>query len=87
MSLAVCQAILGMGGFFVLLGIIFILWSKREQKRYYNSILLTQKDIRESLTHEPGRPWLSAWQIGGTISLIVGSILLIGGGVLWLIMY
>jgi len=87
MSLAVCQAILGMGGFFLLLGIIFILWSKREQKGYYNSILLTQKDIRESLTHEPGRPWLSAWQIGGMISLIVGSMLLIGGGVLWLIMY
>ena len=87
MSLAVCQAILGMGGFFVLLGIIFILWSKREQKGYYNSILLTKKDIRESLTHEPGRPWLSAWQIGGMISLIVGSMLLVGGGVLWLILY
>jgi hypothetical protein len=76
-----------MGGLFVLLGIIFILWSKREQKRYYNSILLTQKDIRESLTHEPERHWLSAWEIGGRISLIIGSMLLIGGGILLLIMY
>jgi len=86
-SLVVCQTILGLGGFFVLLGIIFILWNRREQKRYYNSILLTKKDIKESLTHEPERPWLSAWQIGGMISLIVGGMLLIGGGVLWLIMY
>jgi hypothetical protein len=87
MSPAVCQAILGMGGLFVLLGIIFVLWNKREQKRYYNSILLTQKDIKESLTHEPERPWLRAWQIGGRISLIIGSMLLIAGGILWLIIY
>ena len=87
MSLAVCKAILGMGGLFILLGIVFILWNRREQKGYYNSILLTQKDIKESLTHEPERPWLGAWQIGGRISLIIGSLLLIAGGVLWLIMY
>jgi len=87
MSPAVCQAILGMGGFFILLGIIFILWNKREQRRYYNSILLTQRDIKESITHEPERLWLNAWQIGGRISLIIGAMLLIGGGILWLIMY
>jgi hypothetical protein len=74
-----------MGGFFLLLGIIFVLWNKREKTKYYNSILLTQKDIKESLTHEPERPWLHAWQIGGRISLIVGIVLLIIGGILWLI--
>jgi hypothetical protein len=77
------QAILGMGGFFLLLGIICILWSKREKKKYYNSILLTRRDIKESLTHEPWRSWLHAWQIGGRISLIVGIVLLIIGGILW----
>jgi hypothetical protein len=87
MTLAICEAILVMGGFFVLLGIVFILWDKREQKKYYNSILLTQKDIKESLTHEPERTWLRAWQIGGRISLIIGSMLLIAGGIIWLIMY
>ncbi len=85
MPLASYQVILLMGGFFLLLGIIFVLWNKREKKRYYNSILLTQKDIKESLTHEPERPWLHAWQIGGRISLIVGIVLLIIGGILWLI--
>jgi hypothetical protein len=79
------QVILGMGGFFLLLGIIFILWNKREKQKYYNSILLTRRDIKESLTHEPDRPWLHAWQIGGRISLIVGIVLVIIGGILWCI--
>jgi 3-deoxy-D-manno-octulosonic-acid transferase len=77
------QVILGMGGFFVLLGIIFILWNKKEKKKYYNSILLTRRDIKETITHEHERFWLHAWQIGGRISLIVGIVLLIIGGILW----
>jgi len=85
MPLGTCQAIVAMGGFFVLLGIIFVVWSNRERKKYYNSILLTRRDIKESLTHEPHRPWLHAWQIGGRVSLIVGIVLLIMGGVLWFV--
>ncbi len=83
MSAASYQVILGMGGFFVLLGIIFILGNKREKKKYYNSILLTQRDIKETITHEHERFWLQAWQIGGRISLILGIVLLIIGGILW----
>ncbi len=79
------QAVLAMGGFFVLLGIILIIWNRREKKRYYDSILLTHRDIKESLTHDPERSWLSAWHIGGTVSFIVGIALLVLGGVLWLI--
>jgi hypothetical protein len=85
MSAASYQVILGMGGFFVLLGIIFILGNKREKKRYYNSILLTRRDIKETITHEHERFWLHAWQIGGRISLILGIVLLIIGGILWYI--
>ena len=83
MSGASYQIILGMGGFFVLLGIIFILGNRREKKKYYNGILLTQRDIKETITHEHERFWLQAWQIGGWISLIVGIVLLIIGGILW----
>jgi hypothetical protein len=83
MSQVSYQVILGMGGFFVLLGIIFILGNKREKKKYYNSILLTRRDIKETITHEHERFWLQAWQIGGRISLIVGILLLIVGGILW----
>jgi len=82
MSLATYQIILVLGGCFLLLGIIFILWNKREKNRYYNSILLTRRDIKETITHEHERFWLHAWQIGGRISLIIGIILLIIGGIL-----
>jgi len=82
MSAASYQVILGMGGFFVLLGIIFILGNKREKEKYYNSILLTRRDIKETITHEHERFWLQAWQIGGRISLIVGIVLLIIGGIM-----
>jgi hypothetical protein len=82
MSAASYQIILGMGGFFVFLGIIFILWNRKEKQKYYNSILLTQRDIKETITHEHERFWLHAWRIGGWISLIVGIILLIIGGIL-----
>ncbi len=77
------QVILGMGGFFVLLGIIFILWNRREKNKYYNNILLTRRDIKETITREHERFWLHAWQIGGRISLIVGIVLLIIGVILW----
>jgi len=82
MSLATYQIILVLGGCFLLLGIIFILWNKREKNKYYNNILLTRRDIKEIITREHERFWLQAWQIGGRISLIVGIILLIIGGIL-----
>ena len=85
MSQVSYQIILGMGGFFVFLGVIFILWNRREKNKYYNSILLTRRDIKETITHEHERFWLHAWQIGGRISLIVGIVLLIIGGILWYI--
>jgi hypothetical protein len=77
------QAVLGLGAFFILLGIVFILWNRREKNKYYNSILLTRRDIQETITREHERFWLHAWRIGGWISLIVGMVLLIMGGILW----
>lgn len=83
MSPAGYQIFLYMGGFFVLLGIIFILGNRREKRKYYDSVLLTEKDIKETITHEHERFWLQAWVIGGRISLIVGIVLLIVGGIMW----
>jgi 3-deoxy-D-manno-octulosonic-acid transferase len=76
------QVVLGLGAFFILLGIVFILWNRREKNRYYNSILLTRRDIQETITREHERFWLHAWRIGGWISIIVGIVLLIIGGVI-----
>jgi len=86
MPLASCQAILGIGVAFVFLGVASMLWSRKEKKAYYNSIA-AQRDVKEFITHEPERPWLDAWRIGGRIFLIIGVMLAIAGGVLWLILY
>jgi len=77
------QILLVMGGLFTLLGIVFILGNRREKNRYYNNILLTRRDIKEIITREHERFWLLAWQIGGRVSLILGIVLLVIGGVLW----
>jgi len=82
MTLSTCQAILAMGIFFILLGITFLLWNRKEVKTYYNS-KSTQRDLKEFLAHEPERPWLNAWQIGGRVALVLGTLLAIAGGVLW----
>jgi hypothetical protein len=86
MSLASCQAILGMGIFFLVLGLGFLGWDRREKKVYYDS-LLDRKDLREFIERQPQRSWMNAWRTGGQISLILGSLLAIVGGVLWLILY
>jgi hypothetical protein len=76
MTFTTWQAILGMGIFFVLLGIVSVLWSRREQTRYYDSIS-TRRDVKEFLTREPHRSWLGAWLIGGKLCLVIGIVLLI----------
>ncbi len=85
MTLATCQAILAMGIFFMLLGVTFLLWNRKEVKTYYNS-KSTQRDLKEFLIREPERPWLNAWQIGGRVALVLGILLAIAGGVLWLML-
>jgi hypothetical protein len=85
MTLSTCQAILAMGIFFILLGITFLLWNRKEVKTYYNS-KSTQRDLKEFLAHEPERPWLNAWQIGGRVALVLGTLLAIAGGVLCLML-
>ena len=42
--------------------------------------------MKEFITHEPERPWLNAWQMGGRISLVLGILLAVAGGVLWLVL-
>jgi len=82
MSFASCQAIVGIGVVFIFLGIASILWSRKEKKAYYDSAA-TRRDVKEFITHEPERPWLDAWRIGGKIFLIIGVMLAIAGAVLW----
>jgi hypothetical protein len=64
------------GGIFIILGIIAIIWGRKESGSWYSSIS-TRIDVREFLDRAPSRPEPVALKIGGVISLIVGVILLL----------
>jgi len=86
MPFAAWQAILGLGLFFVLMGIAFVSWNRKEARTYYTS-LASRRDVKEFITHEPKRLWLGAWGIGGKISLVIGGMLLGAAVVLWLVFF
>ena len=75
---------MGVGGLFLILGLGAIFWGKSEEKGYYDS-LSTRTDVREYLEHSPERPALGALKVGGWITICVGLLLIIMGGVflLW----
>ncbi len=75
--------LMGMGSMFILLGLAAIIWGRREEKGYYNS-LSTHADTREFLEHWPQRPRLGALKIGGRIALAIGVLLIVMGGAFWL---
>ena len=78
-----CFILMGMGGLFILLGLATIFWGKREGKSYYNSIS-SRLDVREFLEHQPERLEPGALKIGGRIAIIVGLVMVVMGGALWL---
>jgi hypothetical protein len=72
------------GAVFILLGIGAVLWGRKEEKSYYNS-LTSRRDLREFVNHWPTRPEPGASKIGGWIALAVGLILIVVGVILWLV--
>ena len=62
------------GASILLLGIIFIIWGKKEEENYYDS-LTTRFDLREYVSHWPPRPEPGALKTGGWIAIIVGIII------------
>ena len=81
-----CQAILGLGLFFALMGIAFVRWNRMETRTYYTS-LASRRDINDFITLVPKLPWLGAWGVGGRISLVIGGMLLVAAAVLWLVSF
>ena len=75
--------LLGVGGFFVILGLVMLIWGKIREKRYYNS-LSDRADLREFVNHWPPRLEHGGWKVGGWIALATGLLLLITGGIFWL---
>ncbi len=76
--------LIGMGGLFILLGIGSIMRGRSEEKSYYDTIS-TRLDVREFLNHWPPRVEPGALKIGGRIAIVVGLVLLIIGGIFWLV--
>lgn len=74
---------IGIGGLFVIAGIILILAGRGEERRYYDS-LARRTDAREFLERWPARPWVGTLKIGGWIAVVVGAILVVMGGAFWL---
>lgn len=75
--------LMGMGGLFIFLGLVSVIWGKSEERRYYDS-LSTRTDVREFLEHEPERPEPGALKIGGWIAIAVGLLMVAMGGAFWL---
>ena len=77
--------LMGIGGLFILLGIISIIWGRREEKSYYDSLSTsTRPDVREFVERWPRRPEPGALKIGGWITIAVGVLMLALGGGFWL---
>jgi len=74
--------LIGMGGLFILLGVIAVIGGKREEKDYYDS-LSSRLDMREFLEHSPERPEPGALRIGGWLAIGVGLLMVAIGGGFW----
>ncbi len=74
--------LMGVGGFFLICGLCVAIWGRIMEKKYYDSTS-EHSDLREYMEHWPPRPQYWAWSVGGWISLAIGSLMLIAGGILW----
>ncbi|MDP6576398.1 MAG: hypothetical protein QGI95_04935 [Dehalococcoidales bacterium] len=79
-----CLTLIGLGGLFLALGLTTLIWGKREEKDYFNSLSARPGDTREFMEHWPPRPQPSALKLGGWLAVTIGLVMLTIGGVLWL---
>ncbi len=77
-------ALMGIGVLFIVLGLGAIIWDRKEEKGYYDSIS-SRPDTREFLEKWPPRAQFGALKAGGWISITIGTLMLIIGGVFWLL--
>jgi hypothetical protein len=70
------------GGVFIILGILAMVWGMREEKKVFDA--LSQKpDLREFTLKHIESPQPGALKIGGWIAVGMGLILLVVGIILW----
>jgi uncharacterized membrane protein len=66
------------GGVFLIIGIILLLWGRYEGKRLLEA-LASRRDLREFTLGNKANPQPLALKIGGWIAIAVGVILLVVG--------
>ena len=76
--------LIGIGGGFIILGIIGVLWGRYEEKKYFEA-LAERRDVREFMSHWPERPQPGSLKIGGWIAFAAGALMLVVGVILWLV--
>ena len=79
-----CFILMAVGGGFIILGLVGIIWGRHEEKSYFES-LTSRPDLREFMAHWPERPQPGAVRTGGWIAIAVGLLLLVAGIILWLL--
>ena len=84
MSLGDGFVLMGVGGLFIIIGLAAIIWGKREEKGYFDSIATRAGDLREFMEHWPHRPQPGALKIGGWIAIVIGLLVLTAGVAFWL---
>ncbi len=76
--------LMGIGGGFIILGLIGILWGRHEEKSLFEA-LAEKRDLREFSLRHVESPQPGALKIGGWIAIILGALLLVVGIILWLL--
>lgn len=71
--------IMGIGALFLLIGLGAIIWGRREEKSYFDSLATRTTDVREFLDHWPPRPQFGALKIGGLIAIAIGVVMIVAG--------
>lgn len=69
---------MGVGGFFLFLSLIFFLWAGREE-RSLTDALVQRSDLRDFVTGWPMRIGPDSIRVGGRIFIILGIVVLILG--------
>ena len=70
------------GGVFLILGIIGILWGIREEKRIFEA-LSRKPDLREFSLRHVESPQPGALKIGGWIAITLGVLMVVAGIIFW----
>ena len=81
MSVLDCLILIAAGGLFLIIGILTYTWGKREEESYYSELAKRPGDAREFMERWPPRLQPGALKIGGAISVGLGAVLLITGGI------